>query len=234
MISQISGKIITQKEVSLISTLVLDVNGISYEVLIPPAIMMNVERAKAKDGTLNLIVYHYYQMDVSKAIPVLIGFLNETEKEFFELFITMPGIGPKASCRALNLPISVIAEAIDRGDITLLKSLPGIGGQMAREIIEKLQGRVGKFWSTQDRIKDERSYSHSTAGKHKESYCEILDISEDASVEEIKKAYHKKMLEYHPDRTGGLGKKLKDLATEEAKKINHAFEELMKSKGAST
>lgn len=90
-------------------------------------------------------------MDQSKAVPVLVGFLNEIEKEFFERVITVSGIGPKAACRALNQPFSMIADAIDKGDIALLKTLPGIGEQRAREIVAKLQGKVGKFGLIQDR-----------------------------------------------------------------------------------
>ena len=202
MIASISGKVKTQKE----SSLVIDVTGISYEVLVPPAVMKNVEKSKSEDGTLTLIIYHYYQIGISKTGPVLVGFLNETEKEFFELFITISGIGPKASCRALTLPFFVIADAIERSDVALLMTLPGIYEQKAQEIIAKLKGRVGKFRRTQDRIEDgkarqesgENKGSYSTRGKHKESYYEILDVSEDTSIEEIKKAYYKKMLEYHP------------------------------------
>ena len=94
-------------------------------------------------------------MDQSKAIPVMVGFLNDIEKDFFERFITVSGVGPKAACRALSLSFSVIADAIDRGDIALLKTLPGIGEQRAREIVAKLQGKVGKFGLIQDRgLKD--------------------------------------------------------------------------------
>jgi Holliday junction DNA helicase RuvA len=89
-------------------------------------------------------------MDPSKAIPVLVGFLNEIEKEFFEQFITVSGVGPKAACRALSLPFATIADAIDRADMAVLKSLPGIGEQRAREIIAKLQGKVGKFGLIKD------------------------------------------------------------------------------------
>lgn len=146
MISHISGKIKKRKS----SSVIVDVNGISYEVLIPPAVMKGLE--SSQDGTIELITYHYYQMDPSKAIPVLVGFINEIEKEFFEQFITVSGVGPKAACRALTLSFSVIADAIDRGDIALLKTLPGIGEQKAREIIAKLQGKVGKFGLIQDRF----------------------------------------------------------------------------------
>jgi holliday junction DNA helicase RuvA len=48
------------------------------------------------------------------------------------------------------MPISMIARAIDMSDVPFLKSLPGIGEQRAREIIAKLQGKVGKFGLLQD------------------------------------------------------------------------------------
>ena len=151
MISHISGRIKQRKG----SSIVVEVNGISYEVMIPPAVMKSIERSQPDDGSINLITYHYYQMDQSKAIPVLVGFANEIEKEFFEQFITVSGIGPKAACRALSMPFASIADAIDKGDIAVLKSLPGIGEQRAREIIAKLQGKVGKFGLIQDRFADE-------------------------------------------------------------------------------
>lgn len=141
MISYITGKLKKKKELSV----VLEVGGLSYEVMIPPAVMKGIDRSRADDGTISLATYHYYQMDPSKAMPVLVGFINEIEKEFFERFITVSGVGPKAACRALNQPFSVIAAAIDSGDMSLLKALPGIGEQKAREIVAKLQGKVGKF-----------------------------------------------------------------------------------------
>ncbi|MBU4311288.1 MAG: Holliday junction DNA helicase RuvA [Candidatus Omnitrophica bacterium] len=146
MICRISGKLVDRREDSI----VLDVNGISYEVLIPGAVMNSLEARVKEDGMLSLIVYHYLQVEPSRGFPFLIGFLNEIEKEFFERFITVSGIGPKAAVRALKMPISTIAQAIDIGDVSLLKSLPGIGGQRAREIVAKLQGKVGKFGLMQD------------------------------------------------------------------------------------
>jgi uncharacterized membrane protein YgcG len=82
---------------------------------------------------------------------------------------------------------------------------------------------------------DNNSYEEApseTAVNDLESAYNILGISENASIEEIKSAYRKKMMEYHPDRTGGLGEKLRVLAEEEAKKINNAYEKIMKEKGA--
>lgn len=146
MISYISGKVAHKKNFSI----VLDVNGIFYEILLPGAVMKSVEANIAPDATLKLVTFHYHHVEPSRSVPVLIGFLNEIEKEFFEKFITVSGIGPRAAVRALNIPFSQVAKAIDEADKTLLKSLPGIGEQRAKEIIAKLQGKVGKYALIQD------------------------------------------------------------------------------------
>ena len=44
----------------------------------------------------------------------------------------------------------MIARAIDEADLNFLKSLPGIGQQRAKEIVAKLQNKVGKFGLVQD------------------------------------------------------------------------------------
>jgi len=147
MITHISGNVSKKKELSV----VVDVNGFSYEVFIPAAIMKILDEKVEENSELKLITYHYHQVDQSRAIPILISFLNEIEREFFEKFITVSGIGPKAAVRALSLPFSRIADGIDSGDLTLLKTLPGIGEQRAKEIIAKLQGKVGKFGLIQDK-----------------------------------------------------------------------------------
>jgi len=146
MICRISGKLVEKKEDSV----VLDMNGICYEVFIPGAVMQCLGDSAKPDGSISLITFHYFQLEPSKGFQCLIGFLNEIEKEFFEKFITVSGIGPKAAVRALKMPISMIARAIDMADVPFLKSLPGIGEQRAREIVAKLQGKVGKFGLIQD------------------------------------------------------------------------------------
>ena len=141
MISQITGTVEQVGE----NTVVVNVSGISYEVFIPASVLRNFNGRLEKNAPVSLITYHYYQSDPSKSIPILIGFSNRIEREFFERFITVSGVGPKAAVKALKPPIPDIAEAIDAGDLPFLKSLPGIGEQRAKEIIAKLQGKMGKF-----------------------------------------------------------------------------------------
>ncbi|MBI4322746.1 MAG: hypothetical protein HY596_00540 [Candidatus Omnitrophica bacterium] len=141
MICRLRGVIREQTE----NGVVLDVHGVSYQVWVPPSILQGLVNHINPDGEVELVTFHYQQLEVGRGVPILIGFANAIEREFFERFITVSGIGPKAALRALTQPIPVIAQAIDEGDAALLKSLPGIGEQRAKEIVAKLQGKVGKF-----------------------------------------------------------------------------------------
>ena len=146
MISQIRGRLQEQRP----SSVLIEVQGLSYEVFVPVAILHTLESQVAAGDELSLITFHYYHLEPSRGLPVLIGFQHEIEREFFERFITVSGVGPKAALKALSLPIRAIAQAIDAGDLATLKSLPGIGAQRAKEIVAKLQGKVGKFGLMQE------------------------------------------------------------------------------------
>lgn len=141
MISQITGKIVEERS----NSLCIDAGPLCYEVFVPTAILETIKDLRDNEGCVKLITYYYLQNDPSRSVPVLIGFSNALEKDFFELFITVSGIGPKAAVKALSLPIASIVEAIDGADYSVLQSLPGIGRQRAREIVAKLQGKVGRF-----------------------------------------------------------------------------------------
>ena len=148
MISRLSGILREKKE----HILLIEIGGLTYEVTVPKAIQEHLvfQGKLAVDHPIQLVIYHYYQNEPSRSYPVMIGFSNEVEREFFEQFITVSGVGPKAAVKALAVPISTIAKAIDRGDVVVLKSLPGIGIQRARDIVAKLQGKIGKFALIQD------------------------------------------------------------------------------------
>src|ERR1700733_7583138 len=148
MITAIKGKISFISE----SAITLEANGFSYEILTPISVLQRIKENQDSDGNICLITYHYYQMTPSSAVPVLVGFLNEVERDFFLEFIKVSGIGPRAAVKALNRAIGEIAQAIDRGDTKYLKTLPGIGEQKAKEIVAKLQGKMGKFTLMRDRV----------------------------------------------------------------------------------
>ena len=141
MITRLRGIVREQADMRLL----LDVGGVGYEVWVPPSILRALSERINEQGELELVTFHYHQLEVGRGTPVLIGFLNDIEREFFVRFISVSGIGPKAALRALTQPIPVIAKAIDEGNMAVLRSLPGVGEQRAKEIVAKLQGKVGKY-----------------------------------------------------------------------------------------
>jgi len=78
MIARIRGKIIEQEGNSLL----IEVNGITYRVLVPTASMQRIAGQIEADNTIEMVTFYYHQIDPSRSIPVLIGFLNEIEKNF--------------------------------------------------------------------------------------------------------------------------------------------------------
>ncbi|MFA5007815.1 MAG: Holliday junction branch migration protein RuvA [Candidatus Omnitrophota bacterium] len=139
MIAKIRGQLIKKEE----NKAIVDVGGICYEINTPSTVSGRL--LKNDSGIVELVVYYYFNMDKNRGIPVLIGFVDELEKEFFEKFIGISGIGPKIALKAFDKPISQIAQAIEDGDINFLKGLEGIGTQKAKQIIATLQGKVGRF-----------------------------------------------------------------------------------------
>jgi Holliday junction DNA helicase RuvA len=124
-------------------SVVLDVNGLSYEILLPSCV---AEKITARQGEeVSLEIYSVLNIDGNTGHYTFYGFGNAIEREFFEALISVASIGPRSAARAFSQPMSRIAGAIDRGDHGFLKTLPGIGQQKARDIVAKLQGKVTKF-----------------------------------------------------------------------------------------
>lgn len=189
MISRIKGKLVKRGE----NTVLVEVNGISYDVVVPLTVLNDLKNTKIGDD-IELITFHYLSNDPARSIPVLVGFTNLIEKEFFEKFITVSGVGPKAAIKALSEPISKIIQAIETADTSHLKSLPGIGEQRAKEIIAKLQGKVGRFGLIQDRFKSDEIALKKDIEEEAMEVLGQLQYKKSEATQMVKKA-----LEKNPD-----------------------------------
>ncbi len=58
-----------------------------------------------------------------------------------------------------------------------------------------------------------------------------LEIETTATNDEIKKAYRRMAMKYHPDKVNDLGEEVKKSATEKFRSINEAYENLKKQRG---
>lgn len=62
---------------------------------------------------------------------------------------------------------------------------------------------------------------------------QILEISPDATDEEVKKAYRKMALKYHPDKVSHLGEDVQNAAKEKFQELNAAYDIIKKERGMS-
>lgn len=63
------------------------------------------------------------------------------------------------------------------------------------------------------------------------SAYQILEVSPDASDEELKKAYRKMAVKYHPDKVSHLGADIQKAANEKFQELNAAWEQVKKERG---
>lgn len=116
--------------------------GLTLEVLLPAFL---VEHFRAYIGSdISLVTFCYFegQGQGSSFLPRILGFRSIKEREFFELFTTVSGIGYRKAMRAMAQEPSVIANAIAMRDSKALKALPEIGQKMSELIITELHDKV--------------------------------------------------------------------------------------------
>jgi Holliday junction DNA helicase RuvA len=141
VIRYIEGKLLKKED----DRLVVLANGVGYEILLPPIVRRSFNGTRAGDNGETVRLHISYQQTERQPRPMLIGFNTETEKEFFEKFITVGDIGPTTAVKALMMNIAQIARAIEDRDAGAIQSLKGVGSRTAEKIIAALHGKVGKF-----------------------------------------------------------------------------------------
>jgi len=72
-------------------------------------------------------------------------------------------------------------------------------------------------------------FGHDTYGV--KSAYKILEINENASDEEVKKAYRRMAMKYHPDKVSSLGEELQETANEKFKRVSKAYDTIKKERG---
>src|SRR5437868_5123319 len=123
----------------------LQVGALEYQVLVPEFVRRQTQTKLGQEIALHTTEYLEGNPMQGKMVPRLIGFLNEAELEFFELFCTVDKVGVRKAMKALVRPIREIADAIQRQDPKWLTTLPGIGPATAEQIVASLRRKVTKF-----------------------------------------------------------------------------------------
>lgn len=143
MISRIRGRAVAWHEES--QSVEIDVGeasgGLTYEVRLPTAVWLALTETD-DEHPAKLDLFTHYHVPDRAPVPVLIGFLRRTERDFFRKLIGVPQMGVGKAQQALAASVSTIAQAIEAEDRRTLTQLPGIGPRQADRIIADLKGKV--------------------------------------------------------------------------------------------
>ena len=154
----------------------LELNGITYSILVTRAVedRLIVTGKVGHEVTFN--IFHYIEGNVAMGniVPRLVGFLNETDLEFFSMFITVQGLGVKKALKSLVIPVKKVARAIELNDTATLRKLPEIGGKTAQKIIVELKGKAAKFALLREEELPELEIAKDITDEYKLEAVEIL------------------------------------------------------------
>jgi Holliday junction DNA helicase RuvA len=116
-------------------SLVIEVGGIGYQVFASPSVLSTATTG----GRLKLHTYHLVREDQQ----ALYGFRTAEELGFFNLLLTVTGVGPKVALAIVgSRPTADLQLAIMTGDQAVLVSIPGIGRKLAERVIFELKEKV--------------------------------------------------------------------------------------------
>ncbi len=141
MISQIRGVLRFVGD----EALVLGVEMFDIEVLIPEYARRQLQGKLGEMVSLHTVFDIEGNQMSGRMRPRLIGFLTSIDREFFEIFCSVDGVGVRKALRAMVRPVKDMARTIQDQDTRMLATFPGIGEAMAERIVAKLRRKVGKF-----------------------------------------------------------------------------------------
>jgi Holliday junction DNA helicase RuvA len=172
MISRIAGALSGLSE----GIATVDISGICYEILISKHThrMLTEEKKILPGDELTFHTIHYIESSPAggNQIPRLIGFLEKSEKIFFEKYISVKGLGIRKALKSMTLPVPMIANAVETEDTRALMALPEIGKRLAAQIIAELKGKVTGF----AQIEEAAAAAPSPEALKEEFILEALDI----------------------------------------------------------
>jgi Holliday junction DNA helicase RuvA len=118
------------------TVVVMTPNGVGYGAYVPAATL-----AKVSEGDAIALWTH---LAVRENAHDLYGFETKEELQWFELLLTVSGVGPRSALSILNAAdIATLQRAIGQEDASVLTSAYGIGRKTAEKVVLELKDKVG-------------------------------------------------------------------------------------------
>lgn len=115
---------------------VIEAGGVGYQVLAPRGVLQQLGQVGDEARV------HTYMLVREDAL-LLYGFSSLAERSFFEMLISVTGVGPKVALSLMSaVPLDQLQIAIAQENATLLSQVPGIGKKTAARLILELKSRI--------------------------------------------------------------------------------------------
>ncbi len=138
MIAYLKG-LLTEKQPTYVF---IECAGVGYDVMIP---LSTYDKLPPIGNEVKLLIH--YSFNETDGVR-LFGFINKTDRDLFRKLISISKIGPKTGLSILStLHADDLISAINRGDVKLISTCPGIGKKSAERLIIELKDKVSSFIS---------------------------------------------------------------------------------------
>ncbi len=132
MIGRITGTLAEKSPPKLL----IDCNGVGYEVDVPMSTFYNLP---ATGERVTLLTHFVVREDAQ----LLYGFLTAAERSTFREVLKISGIGPRTALSVLSgLSVTELAQAVAQQQALRLTKVPGIGKKTAERLLLELKGKL--------------------------------------------------------------------------------------------
>ncbi len=133
MIGKLTGTLLEKNPPEVL----LDCNGVGYEVMVPMSTFYNLPAIGERVSLLT-------QFIVREDAQLLYGFANADERAAFRQLIKVAGVGPRTALAVLSgMGVADLAQAVTLQEAGRLVKVPGIGKKTAERLLLELKGKLG-------------------------------------------------------------------------------------------
>ena len=133
MIGRITGQLAEKNPPELL----VDCQGVGYELLVPMSTFYNLPELGAKVSLLTHFV-------VREDAQILFGFGTAQERAAFRQLIKISGVGPRTALSVLSgMSVEELSRAVSAQEAGRLTKVPGIGKKTAERLLLELKGKLG-------------------------------------------------------------------------------------------
>ena len=130
------------------SAILLEVNGIGYEISIPLSTSFQLPKVGESAFLLTHLVVREDQHS-------LYGFATEEERKLFRALIKISGVGAKLAITILSgTNVTGFIQSVVNEDIDALVHLPGIGKKTAERLVVEMKDKISEISDEQQNLQD--------------------------------------------------------------------------------